>query len=126
MDKLKRQIGYVPPERDSVSKLEDFIAKKISEAETKNKNSPEKIVVSKKTVSINTVSTVPPTLPKITESLKITTWIKTHPEFKWASMCKKIGVSKGNFHRILQSSNPNLKEEHIGSIKLILKQYGYE
>lgn len=96
MDKLKRQIGYIPPE------------KKITPQTPVEKPATAQSII------------------EVGDALKITTWINTHPEFKWAAMCKKVGVSKGNFHRILQSENPNIKPEHIAQIKLILKEYGYE
>jgi hypothetical protein len=55
----------------------------------------------------------------------IVEWIKSHPRFKWSTMCPEIGVDKGNFSKMLKSGYIKLPEDKIAKIKQIIKNYGY-
>lgn len=63
--------------------------------------------------------------PEPNKALKIVAWVNNHPEFKWAAMCRKIGLDKGNFQRVLKSKKPVIKAALIPKIEEILKKYGY-
>lgn len=57
---------------------------------------------------------------------KIIDWIKTHPEFKWSSMCIKLGMDKGNFQRVIGSQVPKIKEVNLGPIEKFIANYGFK
>jgi len=52
-------------------------------------------------------------------------WINEHPYFKWSTMCRKIGLDKGNFKRTLESPEPSIPQKHLSQIVEIIKEYGY-
>jgi len=62
----------------------------------------------------------------VNQSLKIVEWIKSHPLFKWGTMCKVVGIDKSNFSRTLQEENPKIKADVIVKMESILKEYGYK
>lgn len=57
---------------------------------------------------------------------KITDWIKTHPEFKWSAMCKKLEIDKGNFKRVITSITPKIKEDSLPGIEKFIAHYGFK
>lgn len=55
----------------------------------------------------------------------IVSWIKTHPRFKWSTLCPEIGVDKGQFCKMLKAGVLKLPDDKIVKIKEIIKDYGY-
>jgi hypothetical protein len=114
MEPLKRKIGYVKPEVQN-------IPQKVGEKSIIEEAIPAIISATKAEVEIQALIQAEKDRPK-----KIVSWIKLHPEFKWSAMCKKVGIDKGNFQRILTSKDPVIKLELIPKIEEILKKYGYK
>ena len=59
------------------------------------------------------------------EREKIANWIKEHPLFKWAGMCAKLQIDKGNFQRSLKLDCRNMSADMVMKIEEILNKYGY-
>lgn len=68
---------------------------------------------------------VPKSAEPVNHSAKIAQWVKSHPYFKWSTMCLKIGLDKGNFHKWINAEAPVIPEKYMQKIIHILKEYGY-
>ena len=53
-------------------------------------------------------------------------YVLSHPHFKYAAMCKEVGVHVGNFHTwVLKADKPRVHEAVLPKMRQILEKYGY-
>lgn len=95
--KLKRQILFNKKSGSVISKEETVKPAKEKALAQKNDVSPERIFE----------------------------WLKSHPYFKWSSMCKDLKIDKGNFARTMNALSPKLPDDVCVKITSVLKEYGY-
>jgi hypothetical protein len=123
MDKtLKRKIGYQPPKKTvtvlktpvPVPNVPDQATFKDAQKGKRDKPSAGSKALAKEIMKA----------PVITAK-QVVDWIKSHPLFKWGSMCFLIGIDKGNFARTLESADPKIKPEILTKIVAVIKQYGF-
>lgn len=67
----------------------------------------------------------PKTEKEAPSSSVVVKWINDHPHFKWAAMCRKIGMDKGNFQRILNNPKSTIPAKFLPKIVEVIKEYGY-
>lgn len=116
--KLNRTIGYVKP--SGVSKPEP--KKEVMKEEPKITPEIEEI---KEVVPEPEIDLLAILKAEKIKAKKIVNWINEHEEFKWGGMCTKLGVDRGNFQRVLNAEEPNIRIELILQIEGFLKEYGY-
>lgn len=114
MDKtLNRVIGYIKPKAQP--EVKPAIKKSIIEEAIPYVESASKAMFKMQDMIENEKN----------KPIKIVTWLKDHPYFKWGAMCRDLGIDKGNFQRVLKSDLPNIKPELIVKIEAVLRNYGF-
>lgn len=112
--KLSRQIGY---KRPTTIKLEGKPVGTLSVKKRTDAIAPTKVVA--EVISEKKKKEGP-------TAAQVVAWIKAHPLFKWAALCKLVGMDRSNFSKVLRSETPLLKKEVVDSIAAILRDYGFE
>lgn len=59
-------------------------------------------------------------------ALDVKQYVLTHPHFKYAAMCKELGIHIGNFHTwVIKADKPRVNEAVLPKMRQILEKYGY-
>jgi hypothetical protein len=64
-------------------------------------------------------------IPGPNETENVVEWIKNHPLFKYAGMCKDIGVDRSNFYNQYIHGKSKIPPELLDKIIAVIVEYGY-